>query len=186
MSHLTLNEIQKIHDEILELCSNEIPVTSWKHQVNTDVKVGTYQSNYAMAHVDSNGGTYISVHPLFLQSKPLNLLKKTMAHEFTHLVVGLDEHHNSKFKRFESFLMDKLSIDTVAVNSEAEEFNAQINFKWTVIAHLSDGTELYIGGVHRKTKTYSEYPRTPHEKHKISIGEHKGKSVARYEFIQNR
>ncbi len=186
MNNLTLDEIQKIHDEILEQCSKAIPTKSWKHQVNSAVRVGTYQSDFAKAHVDGNDDIYVSVHPLFLQTRFVNKLKAVMAHEFTHFVLGLDENHNRKFKRFESFLLDNIDYDLDAAKSEADEFVSKIDFKWTVIAHLVDGTELYIGGVHRKTKTYSEYPRTEREKHTVSVGEHRGKTVARYEFIQNR
>lgn len=187
MNTLTLDDIKRIHENAYQECIEVFPVEKWAHKYSpeTQIVVSSHVSDYAKAHVEAEK-TYISIHALFLASSFPELVRKTAIHEFTHFIVGIDQHHNAKFKRVESYLLDKLHIDHEKLEAEREEFLSLLSFKWTVIAILLDGTEVYIGGVHRKTKKYADYPRSEKEIHRIAIGEHRGRKVAKYKFIQNR
>ncbi|MBC5853228.1 hypothetical protein [Vibrio metschnikovii] len=184
--NLTLEEIQKKHDEILNLCYKAIIKDSWKHNINSNVIVGIHQSDFAKAQVNSKDEIFISIHPAFLKTRCLNKLYESLIHEFTHLFLGLDSKHDKKFKRFESYLLNLIGCDLNASKNEAMEIINKIEFKWTVIAILEDGSELFIEGINRRNNEYSEYPRTKNIKHIIKDGEHKDKVIVKYKVIRNK
>ncbi|MFS1430890.1 hypothetical protein LMH73_028210 [Vibrio splendidus] len=124
----------------------------------------------------------IELNGRFVGSSAFEKLKDVIAHELAHLCIGCDQHHNAKFKRYYGAFIYNINVDTKKAEIDGEKIVELTPYKWTVIAHLVNGETHNIGGVHRKTKVYSDYHNSD-STHKIK---ETGIKIARYEFIENK
>ena len=129
------------------------------------------KAKYGLAH--SSG--VIQISTAFIGTSAYKKLQETICHELTHLFVGLGRKHDRVFKMV---LERALGYDFVVPKEEISEIASNIEFKWTVIARLANGTTKSFQ-VHKKTKRYSEYPSNGHS---MSI---QGEKILTFVFIAN-
>lgn len=144
----------------------------WVHRPR-GIDVVTIKSAYG--HATSEGK--VLINDAFLGTEAINKLDNTIRHELAHLAAGLSRNHNKVFKAFaRSFGVD------LSKESEAglRMIIDNVSFKYTVYAHLDNGAVINLGGVHRKTKAYSQYPEHSGKNRSID-----GVRVERFEFVEN-
>ena len=146
---ITFELIKNEFEQALKECGDRIPVDKWVHRP-IGVELTAHKTKYGMATPE--GMTLVS--EFFIGTRAINKLCQTIRHELAHLAVGLKQQHNYKFKRCASFFGAMDSVD----DSEVSQILDNIGFKWSLVAHMLDGSTKVLGGVHRKTKRYTEYP----------------------------
>jgi predicted SprT family Zn-dependent metalloprotease len=169
---ITEQYIADAYQKILNEVSGILPVDRWCHQP-MGVGFTTEKTKYGLATVDGQ----VLINRVFIGTSAFMKLDHVLRHEFSHLAVGLKEHHNKRFQRMAMVFGVDPALD---LSDELAQIQERIDFKYTVIAHMADGHKLDLGGVHRKTRTYTEYPRHPRDVALI-----KGVRVLRFEFIEN-
>lgn len=70
---------------------------------------------------------------------------------------------------------------TLDLSGDCEQIMNNIGYKYSVIAHLEDGNKYELGGVHKKTKKYTEYPRNGVLNMKVN-----GVRIYRFEFMDSK
>ena len=170
---MTLDIIASYWNQVLEEAARIYPRTSWAHQPGT-ISWATKQSGYAW--ITETGD--LQVHTAFGGSLAYDKLLSTLRHECAHLIAGTHNGHNKIFKR----VADRLGIDvdSALVLKQGNELRDSISFKWTVIAHFKDGTRQNLGGVHKRTRKYTDYGKDG--RFTMRVG---NKVVDRFEFIEN-
>ena len=170
---ITETLIHDCYQSVLGEVANIVPLEQWRVQPR---KLGfsTHKSKYGQATPDGQ----VLINTIFVGTSSHTKLDQTMRHELAHLAVGLHHHHDKHFRRMER----RFGVDpTLDLTQELDQLQDKITFKYTVIAHLMDGRVRELGGVHRKTKVYSQYPRDG--KYTMSID---GVRVEWFEFLENR
>ncbi|WP_286241232.1 hypothetical protein [Neptuniibacter halophilus] len=175
MEKITENQIVNLAHKVMAECALEIPVSKWAHRFH-DLQVVHMKAKYGEATATG----IVRISSLFVGTSAWKKLEQTLRHEFAHLAVGTDQHHNSRFKQCQS----RFRGDKPVPQSEIEEIASNNRYKWQVIAHLEDGTTFDVGGVHRKTKRYSAYHEQPECKKRDWLTT-VNKRVVRYEFQPN-
>ena len=171
MGMITLNTINDVYNEELTKARRLFP-SNWAHVPLEKVETMEHKRYLGLA---SHTGQ-VSVNELFLNTSATSLLINTIKHEICHLIVGTHQNHNAKFKRIASILGVKNNNEF----EELEQIITQINYKYTVFAHMENGDVIDLGGVHKKTRLYTEY--NPEGKRKMKI---KGQLIIRFEFVNN-
>lgn len=115
------------------------------------IELSSHKTKYGRAYPTG----MIDVNEIFVGSKAVNKLRSTIRHELTHLCVGLAHNHNSTFKR----VANVFGVDAIETEIDELEINQLTRFKYALYAILTNGEKVKIGGAHRKTKKYYEYPR---------------------------
>ena len=168
---ITQELIQQLYQQILSEVQAIAPLHNWVIQP-TSVEMLSHKSKYGQATKDGK----IQISEFFLGTDAVEKLKNTLRHEFAHLCIGLSHHHNKVFRRVEKqFGVTEAGND----QQECQKILNKIPYKYTVFIHLMNGERVSLGGVHRKTKTYTEYDRN---KQPYS---HKGVPILRFEFVEN-
>ncbi|MDI4654223.1 MULTISPECIES: SprT-like domain-containing protein [Pseudoalteromonas] len=168
---ITLEKINVLLNEEI-IAAKKLFSGPWAHE--PVMCANTFQHKRYLGLANSSGE--ISINSLFLNTSAVDLLVNTLKHEICHLIVGVHQNHNSKFKRVASVL-------GVKDNDELKELTlitSQIKYKYSVIAHMAGGKKVELGGVHRKTKKYTEYD--PKGRRKMRID---GVLIERFEFLNN-
>ncbi|WP_045861603.1 SprT family zinc-dependent metalloprotease [Teredinibacter purpureus] len=166
---ITKEYISTRYETILLELADIIPIEKWSVPPK-GLGYTTKKTAYGLATPDGD----VLINELFLDTTATTKLDMVIRHEFSHMAIGLHHHHNKRFRRVESLFGVDHSID---IEEELKQINLKINFKYTLLAHLEDGAVIDIGGVHRKTKRYTEYKRGY-----MSI---KGVAIDHFEFIEN-
>jgi hypothetical protein len=168
MDTITTGTIENSYNECINIATSMFELRRWAH-TPCRVEVGFLNTKYA--EVTSCGTVKINV--AFIGTAAFSKLKETMLHELAHLVVGLRNNHNKKFKQAYNQLTKNL------VFSENENQMVKLNntYKLKLLAygekHIYD-----LGGAFRKTKKYTEYNA---EKNRcMSI---KGDNILRFEYV---
>lgn len=169
---ITEQYITDTYQRILKEVSGILPINKWCHQP-TGVGFTAEKTKYGLATPEG----LVLINRVFIGTSAVNKLESTIRHEMAHLACGLEEHHNSRFRRMERVFGVDPDLD---LSDELAQIQGKIDFKYTVIAHLENGIQRDLGGVHRKTRTYTEYPRHPRDVARIE-----GVKVLRFEFIEN-
>lgn len=169
---ITEEYITNAYYRVLDEVSKVLPLAKW-HMQPVGIGFTTEKTKYGMATPDG----MVLINRVFIDSTAHTKLEFTLRHEFAHLAVGLHNHHNRRFQRMERVFGVDPAID---LSEEIAEIQSRIDFKYTVFAHLENGEVRNLGGVHRKTRTYTEYPKGDH--YTMSI---EGVRVVRFEFRDN-
>ena len=146
---ITFEYICQEYERALKACCEKIPLKQWAHKP-VGVKLTRHKTKYGMAN--SRGEVFIS--EAFLNTQANTKLKNTMRHELAHLAAGLWHGHSRVFKSVEILFGARAAV----AKQEVDEVHNNISFKWELIAHLSDGRSLSLGGRHRKSKSFTHYP----------------------------
>lgn len=167
---ITKEYIQEAYDRVLAEVTQILPLNQWKHQPMglgfTDEK-----TKYGLATCDG----LVLINTAFIGTTATTKLDFVLRHEFTHHAVGLSKHHNRVFRRIE----ERFGVDPQRdLTREIEQIQSRIDYKYTVLAHLENGEIRDLGGAHRKTKRYTEYPKNA--RYNMSIA---GIRVHRFEFL---
>ena len=165
---ITLETIEATYSITVEEVIAQFDLSKWGH-IPTGVELDTHKSNYGQATKDGK----VLINPAFIGTTAINKLKETMVHELTHLLVGLNRHHNKVFKRVENALRKGLVV------SEEERNQVKLNngYKLRLIAYGQSHT-YDCGGVFRRTKKYTEYSSNQHSSMAI-----KGDRIERFEYV---
>lgn len=124
---------------------------------------------------------HISLTSKYIGTDYIEALRETILHEFTHLIVGLDIAHGSKFKRVHSFLCMVAQVDFEKARVQKRNIcDAAPKAPLTLIAFMTNGEQVVIGDYLKKSKKYEQY--NPDEK-PLSLKGH-GR-IARFEYLQN-
>jgi len=146
---ITLETIKGEYNSALSMCKKILPIHKWVLNPK-GVDLTRHKTKYGLATCD--GMTLIS--RAFIGTSAINKLRATLRHELAHLAVGLNQGHNRTFKRWARRFGALDPVD----RSETLSVLDNINYKYQVTAHLEDGTQRDLGGVHRKTRRYTDYP----------------------------
>lgn len=149
-STITEQFVKAEYDRVLADVCKVIPLHQWKHQP-TGLDYTTHKSKYGAA----TPAGQVLINRAFVGTTAVNKLGFTLRHEFAHLAIGLQEHHNRRFRRVEACFGADVTRDLSA--EEAQVIGA-IDYKYTLIAHLVDGREVDLGGANRRTARYAAYP----------------------------
>jgi predicted SprT family Zn-dependent metalloprotease len=168
---ITKEYIQEVYDGVLAEVTQILPLNQWKHQPMglgfTDKK-----TKYGLATSDG----LVLINMALIGTTATTKLDFVLRHEFAHLAVGLSKRHNRIFQRLE----ERFGVDPYRdLTEEVEQIRSRIYYKYTVLAHLENGEILDLGGVHRKTKRYTEYPKNA--RYHMSIA---GIRVNRFELME--
>jgi len=163
--------IQSSYIDVLEEVNNIIPIDKW-HVQPCGIDITTHKSKFGYARND--GMIFISKY--FIGTNSSAKLSDTLKHEFAHLAVGLAQHHNFRFKRVASLF----GVGAECLKHEINDIVKNINYKYTIYAHMVNGQVKEIGGASRKTKKYAQYRLT--NKSSMSINSIK---VTHFVFKQN-
>lgn len=166
--------IQDVFEHSKRYAFTLVPHNLWQ-VAPTTIETHDQHGKYGIAF----SGGRIAVYSGFIGSPSIIKLESTILHELAHLCVGLRHHHNQYFRRIEKRFSGHLN--KADMEKDEQTIIKCIPYKWTVVAHLENGSIEDLGGVHRKTKRWSEY--TPAQSRSDSF---QGITVLRYEFIQNR
>lgn len=146
---ITLSVISLEYRAAVQACFAIYPKERWQRAPRAilgTTKKGVYGECLPDGTVYVNQG--------FIGTEAINKLRETIRHELAHLAVGLSHGHDRHFRAMEARFCQGIDVP----EAEVEQIKANINFKWRVTAHLEDGTDFDLGGVHRRTKRYTDYP----------------------------
>lgn len=146
---ITIEYIQQKYNEIFAEVTAQFSLTTWAVKPS-GVELTTHKSAYGYATAKG----VVQINKAFLGTKAFTKLSQTLRHEFAHLAIGLEQNHNRQFRRVEGYFGVDVGQD---LDDEIKMVLSNISFKYQVVVHLVDGRTVSIGGVHRKTKKYSEY-----------------------------
>ena len=164
---ITIDKIENEYQTALQQCSALVPLTSWAHPPQS-VGLTDHKTKYGMATHDGR----VLISKAFLGTNAITKLRNTLRHELAHLAVGLRHGHNRVFKRC-AILFNALQPVSKA---ELDAVHNNTTYKWKLIAHFFDGSSKDLGGVHRRSKRFSEYPRNGRQ---MLV---EGELVAKFEF----
>ncbi|MEZ9709395.1 hypothetical protein AB4254_12005 [Vibrio breoganii] len=174
MKPITIESANHIYTERLKAISTKYP--NLKFKVDPKSTLETHTRKMALGLAQPSGD--ITMHAKLIGTEYHELLKRTISHELAHLAVGLEQNHNRKFKlALDAFTHD---IDHSLADKQLDEFTGHLSYKWSVYANLEDGTRHFVGGVHRKTKKYADYPKDG--KLNMSLD---GTKVTSFDFEEN-
>jgi len=169
---ITKEYIQAAYDRVLAEVSQIIPLQQWKH-APTGLGFTEEKTKYGWATHEGK----VLINTIFIGTTATTKLDFVIRHEFSHLAIGLNNHHNRLFRRIEARFGVNIHQD---LSEELAQIQSKIEFKYTVLAHLKNGEIHDFGGVHRKTKRYTHYPKNTGAN--LSIG---GVRILRFEFKEN-
>lgn len=169
---ITEEYIADAYYRVLDEVSKVLTLAKW-HMQPVGIGFTTEKTKYGMATPDG----MVLINRVFIDSTAYTKLEFTLRHEFAHLAVGLHNHHNRRFQKMERVFGVDPAVD---LSEEIAEIQSRIDFKYTVFAHLESGEVRNLGGVHRKTKKYSDYPNG--SRYTMSI---EGIRVLRFEYLVN-
>lgn len=170
---ITLGCIEQEFKLSLAACAEIIPLENWASQP-ISVGLHTHKVKFALA---LEGTKQILFHPAFLGTNSRKKLRYTMRHELAHFCVGCKHNHDKVFTRVCLRFQDGADYG----GEEIAAIEANIFFKWQVFGHLKGGHIMDLGGVHKKTALYSNYPH-PTKGAFMSV---KGVRVDSFEFRAN-
>ena len=171
---ITFEYIEREYHKALEHAYGLFPAGNW-NRLPTSLVLTDSLGRLGTAN-ESSGE--VSINARYKNTTAYTSLRNTIFHELAHFCVRTHYNHNKVFKLVLSRLTAHFEVD----KCELQQLTKQVDFKWHVIAHIKNGHVHEIGGVHRKTKIYAEYP------HYRSNAIHtiKGIKLLRYEYRQNR
>lgn len=163
--------VKERYENILAEVTKVVPLSNWALHP-TNVSFTRHKTKYGWSRKDGS----IEVNQCFLGTQSVNKLDATIRHELAHLCCGLTHGHGRVFQRTAMLFGVR---DSAVPKCEVEELLAKIPFKYDVYAHLENGERVHLGGVHKKTKKYTQYDaRDPHKGFSI-----KGVRIESFEFI---
>lgn len=118
----------------------------------------------------------IEVNRKFIGTEAIDTLRDTLRHEMAHLAVGLEQHHNKRFKLMATHfgcLPNKPSDSKLVIDS--------IEYKYSVYAITECGGRHYLGQCHRRTSYYDDPVK---KKMKYSL-DGKLLKILSFEFVTN-
>lgn len=169
---ITEDYIKNAYHQVLKEVSEVLPVSKWQ-LAPAGIGFTTEKTKYGLATPEG----MVLINRFFIGTTAYTKLDFTLRHELAHAAAGLHNHHNRRFRMMErAFGVDP----DRELSDEIAQIQRRIDFKYTVFAHLENGRVHNLGGVHRKTKTYTEYPKDG--RYTMSI---EGVRVVRFEFQVN-
>lgn len=171
MTTITKAMIANEFNQVLDACFGILDESKWRIKPQ-GLGYTEHKTKYGMA--TPSGMVLIGTH--FVGTTAVNKLKNTIIHELAHLAVGLENNHNRRFKLMEKRFGGSGGVD----ESDYLEIAGNIKYKYNVIAHLANGVAFDVGGMHRKTKKYSQY--MPTDRNFMSIDSVR---VERFEYQLN-
>lgn len=166
---------QLIEEHFIEEINNAIqiiPSSMWVHSPKPKIIYSDSKINLGLASTCGQ----VSINHRFIGTQAVRLLKNTIRHELAHLIVGVDQGHNKRFKKL-AMLLD---VKRPEAFEELKEIESKISYKYTVIAHMVDGENVLIGGVHRKTAKYTRYNEQQAKNMYIDK-----RAISKFEFVLN-
>ncbi|UKA04856.1 hypothetical protein [Photobacterium damselae] len=179
MSIITEQHIVSIYNNTLSELSNILPVSKWKVTPRSLV-VEDLGNNLGLACPNGE----IKITSKYIGTTAKESLKETIAHEFSHFIVGLNHGHDKLFKRILDSTIYRLGIDLKLVEEQKFLVAKNRNFKWSIFATLEDGTRLFFGFAKVKNKKYSQYHLNPNLLWAEQDGNY-GKKIHSFEYIEN-
>ena len=170
MQTLTWATIQSEYHQALAACDLLLPLTDWCHMPN-GIELTRQKTKYGLARYDG----MVFINHAFIGTTAINQLRKTLRHELAHLAAGLKHKHNHHFRKINRLFTADIKVS----DQEHQILNDAIGFKWTLIAHCENGQQVTLGGAHRKSKRYTDYP-SPYCLMTIE-----GLKISRFEYIAN-
>lgn len=168
---ITEASIESELTRLKSLCMEVVPAARWKHAY-TGISITPLTKAYGKA--SPCGHVYINRS--FVNSHSNNKLKQTIVHELAHLIVGIAEGHNRKFKACLACLMDKADVNETNLLEEATAVKDAVNYKYRLVAFLDDGRVLDCGGAYRRTMKYKNYTKG----HRFQ-----GQPITKYEYLDS-
>lgn len=146
---ITKDYIESAYHSVLAEVANIAAIREWKVSPK-GLGYTNHKTKYGLATPVGE----VLINQAFIGTTAYKKLDHVLRHEFAHLAVGLDKHHNRYFRRVERLFGVDLSLD---LSEEQNQVIAKTNPAFKLIAHLQNGKEVDLGVAHRRTKKYTEY-----------------------------
>ena len=106
---------------------------------------------FGQAHADGR----LVISNKFLDTHAKDDLLDTIRHEFAHLIVGIEQRHNERWRCAAASLGAK---PQARGNAESQVLNDKMNdAPFTLIAVMQSGEEKVLRKAHRRSRTYQNY-----------------------------
>lgn len=143
-------DIESNYLSLLDELSQLVPLKNW-HIRPAGIGLTKHKTKYGIAY--SDGRIEVSCH--FIGTTARAKLAQTLRHEFAHLAVGVHHGHNGVFRRCERLFGAR---PTAQTKDEEPQLHQAIGYKYRLLATLEDGREIDVGGYHRRSRNYLDYP----------------------------
>lgn len=164
---------QQIINDTFETClahaQQMVPDINWAHPFSY-FEMTSPKRAYGYATTDG----LVQLNPAFIGTTALNKLTLTIFHELTHLIVGLDKHHNKAFKRMERLLTQHIP-RSLSGEIQVKDNNS---YPWRLLSTDEQGAVYDLGGAFRRTKKYRDY--SPEAGKRMRI---KGKLLVSFSYV---
>ncbi|UUA75150.1 hypothetical protein [Cellvibrio sp. QJXJ] len=179
---ITEDTIVSMSEEIKTFCVRLFP-RSWS-VTHTSFEIAELEMNrnkivFGKAHHCGK----IQISNIYVGTDCYSALKSTLIHEFSHLIVGLKENHNSRFKRIFEYLSDKAEMDTAAILKDHDVLRGKANAikpctlqLWMV---FQNGDTEFVGNYQKRSKKYTAYDPS------VRNLQYKGKLIDRFYYTES-
>ena len=162
---ITKDILHELFHQCVEQASSLYPQAQWRHRLQR-IEWDTYKTSYG--RVTTTG--IIKINPAFIGTNTEKKLKETIFHEIAHLIVGLDQHHNTLFKRVEQRLIQGIWKNQRERHDQRKQVHQNNGYKYELIAY-SQTRQYCCGHFFRRHKKYTHYK--PSQQQFMSIGNDK-------------
>jgi predicted SprT family Zn-dependent metalloprotease len=157
-----------MYDECIALVAGFKPINTWEHKPSRVTLKVSQRRAFGQAH--SFG--MVGINDAYIGTRSTHHLKDTILHELAHLAVGLNQGHNSRFKRF----LSRINPNPCACPNELRDVRNNMGFKYSLLAFCE--TTIYDTSVFSKSKMYTTYTPTADSYRLIN-----DEKVLRFEYI---
>lgn len=179
MSTITEQHIVSTYNTLLSKLVDILPLEKWNKRP-VSLVIEDLGGVLGLACPDG----VIKITSKYIGTTATEALKETIAHEFSHFIVGLKHGHDKYFKRVLDGAIYRLEINENLVEEQKFDVSKNRNFKWSIFATLEDNTRLFFGFAKVKNKKYSQYHLNPNLKWD-EHDEHRNKRIASFEYVAN-
>jgi predicted SprT family Zn-dependent metalloprotease len=166
---LTESLIKSEYQAVLNECLARY--TGWKIKPN-GFGFTSHKTKFGFAYTSG----LIEVNQKFIGTTAIDTLRDTLRHEMAHLAVGLEQHHNKRFKQVATHfgcLPSKPGDSKLVIDS--------IEYKYSVYALTECGGRHFLGQCHRRTSYYDD----PVKKKMTLELDGKHLKILSFEFVTN-
>ncbi|MGP5159880.1 SprT-like domain-containing protein [Pseudoalteromonas prydzensis] len=146
---ITIDFIQDKYQKYIKEFSDVIALDNWTHYPLNKVELSSKATYLGEAFTSG----LVELNERFIGTDCYSLLDNTIKHELCHLMVGIANGHNNKFKR----AANRFDVQKNELFNDLSKIISKTKYKYEVYVKLVNGSRAFIGGAHRKSKKYTQY-----------------------------
>lgn len=138
---LTTKQIQSHFAAIIAITETRYPLQHWYHKTPS-IQVSSLSGENGLAY--STG--LIIINSAYLSTSAVTCLRNTICHEIAHLIAGLKEAHNRKWKKvFNELCILAVDLSRGGHENEMQQVKENIPYKYRLLGYLADERVLDLG-----------------------------------------